>query len=58
MKQIIISLTLLLLPTILLGQVLTLDSCQAKAKQNYPLVKQYGLIEQTAAYNLQNANTA
>lgn len=58
MKQIIISLTLLLLPTILLGQVLTLDSCQAKAKQNYPLIKQYGLIEQTAAYNLQNANTA
>jgi len=57
MKKIIIPLTLLLLPTILCGQVITLDSCQAKAKRNYPLVKQYGLIEQTAAYNLQNANT-
>ncbi len=58
MKKIIIPLTLLLLPSILFGQILTLDSCQVKAKQNYPLVKEYGLIEQTTAYNLQNANTA
>lgn len=40
------------------AQILTLDSCQAKAKENYPLVKQYGLIEQTAQYNISNANKA
>jgi Outer membrane protein len=35
---------------------LTIESCQEKAKNNYPLVKQYGLIEQTKEYNLSNAN--
>ncbi len=40
------------------AQNLTLDSCQSKAKQNYPLVKQYGLIEETAQYNISNANKA
>ena len=35
---------------------LTDEVCQEKAKANYPLVKQYGLIEQTAQYNISNAN--
>ena len=35
---------------------LTVEVCQEKAKANYPLVKQYGLIEQTALYNISNAN--
>ena len=35
---------------------LTVEVCQEKAKANYPLVKQYGLIEQTAQYNISNAN--
>src|ERR1035437_3335796 len=35
---------------------LTIETCQEKAKANYPLVKQYGLIEQTAKYNISNAN--
>ena len=35
---------------------LTIESCQEKTKNNYPLVKQYGLIEQTKEYNLSNAN--
>jgi len=38
------------------AQSLTVEACQDKAKANYPLVKQYGLIEQTAQYNVSNAN--
>jgi len=38
------------------AQTLTIETCQEKAKANYPLVKQYGLIEQTAQYNISNAN--
>lgn len=40
------------------AQILTIESCQEKAKVNYPLLKQYGLIEKTAQYNLSNANKA
>ncbi|KAA6318918.1 hypothetical protein EZS27_031125, partial [termite gut metagenome] len=35
---------------------ITIEDCYAKAKTNYPLVKQYGLIEKTKEYNLSNAN--
>ena len=38
------------------AQSLSVETCQEKAKANYPLVKQYGLIEQTAKYNISNAN--
>ncbi|MDR3653905.1 MAG: TolC family protein [Paludibacter sp.] len=38
------------------AQSLTIETCQEKAKANYPLLKQYGLIEQTAQYNISNAN--
>ncbi|MCP9612988.1 TolC family protein [Coprobacter tertius] len=34
---------------------ITLQECQAKAQQNYPLVKQYGLIEQAKNYDISNA---
>jgi len=37
------------------GQV-TLEVCQEKAKRNYPIVKQYGIIEAIAENNLSNAN--
>ena len=37
---------------------LTLDECQQQAKENYPLIKKYRLIEQSAAYNLSNAAKA
>jgi outer membrane protein TolC len=47
---------LLLLPVLVISQSLTLETCQQKAKANYPLVKQYGLIEQTSQYNISNAN--
>ena len=38
------------------SQSLTVETCQEKARANYPLVKQYGLIEQTEHYNISNAN--
>ncbi|MDP4239866.1 MAG: TolC family protein [Bacteroidota bacterium] len=47
---------LLTIPIFLFAQSLTIETCQEKAKANYPLVKQYGLIEQTAQYNISNAN--
>jgi len=37
------------------GQV-TLEMCREKAMMNYPLVKQYGIIEAIAENNLSNAN--
>lgn len=35
---------------------LTVEQCQLLARQNYPLVRQYGLVERTARYNLANAS--
>ncbi|MDD4032709.1 MAG: TolC family protein, partial [Bacteroidales bacterium] len=35
---------------------LTLEACQEKARLNYPLIKQYGLIEEAEEYNLSNAS--
>jgi outer membrane protein TolC len=37
-----------------LAQTLTLDECQRLAQENYPLIKRYGLIEQTTGYTLAN----
>ena len=34
---------------------LTLDDCQKKARENYPIIKRYGLIERSKQYNLANA---
>jgi outer membrane protein TolC len=56
MRKIIIHLILLIFPLTIFGQSLTLDSCQVKGRNNYPLLKQYGLIEKTADYNIKNAN--
>ncbi|MGC9151207.1 MAG: TolC family protein [Microbacter sp.] len=39
------------------GQI-TIEQCQQKAQANYPEIKQYGLIEQSTAYTLSNANKA
>jgi outer membrane protein TolC len=55
-KLIIFPLLLLLFQPGVKAQSLTIETCQEKAKANYPLVKQYGLIEQTAQYNISNAN--
>lgn len=40
------------------GESLTLESCQALACDNYPLVKQYGLIGQSTEYSVANAAKA
>jgi outer membrane protein TolC len=37
---------------------LSLDSCHAKARRNFPLIRQYGLIDQTTEFTLSNANKA
>ena len=34
---------------------LTLAECYRMARANYPLIRQYGLIEKTQEYNLENA---
>lgn len=35
---------------------LTIESCQQKARNNYPQLKQYGLLEQSEAFSISNAN--
>jgi outer membrane protein TolC len=40
------------------AQGLTIDSCYSLAQRNYPLVKQYELIEKTKEYTLSNASKA
>ncbi len=40
------------------GQSLTIESCQQKAYENYPQIKQFGLLEQAGKYNLSNLSKA
>ena len=57
MRKIIgIIITASLLPLCGASGQLTLEECRLKAQENYPLARQYGLIEQSEAYNLANAN--
>jgi outer membrane protein TolC len=35
---------------------LTIEDCRRKARENYPLIKRYNLIEQAKEYDLSNAN--
>ncbi|MDR1370362.1 MAG: TolC family protein [Dysgonamonadaceae bacterium] len=37
---------------------LTIDGCQLKARENYPQIKQFGLIEQMKEYKLSNLSKA
>jgi outer membrane protein TolC len=55
-KLILFSFMFLMVPLSIYAQSLSIETCQEKAKENYPLVKQYGLIEQTTRYNISNAN--
>lgn len=43
---------LLMVPMLALGQ--TLEECQQAAERNYPLIRQYGLIEKTTAVTVSN----
>ncbi|MBQ3323918.1 MAG: TolC family protein [Muribaculaceae bacterium] len=40
--------------TVTTSAQLTLERCQELARENYPLIKQYGLIEQSSKYTLDN----
>ena len=55
MKRMILSLSFLLAVSCMYGQI-TLEECRQKMQDNYPLVRQYGLIEKTKEYNLNNAS--
>ena len=50
MKRVIFSLSFSLFALLMYGQI-TLEECQRKTRENYPLVRQYGLIEKTKEYN-------
>lgn len=54
MKRSILSLSFVFTAMMMHAQ-LTLDDCQRRAQANYPLVRQYGLIEKAREYNLENA---
>lgn len=54
---VLIAFYLFLSPNILMAQ-LNLDSCQAKAYRNYPMIQQFGLIQQSKELTLSNANKA
>ena len=43
---------LMILPA--MAQAQTLEECQQAAEQNYPLIRQYGLIEKTTSLNVAN----
>ena len=43
---------LMMLPMLAIGQ--TLDDCQQAAEKNYPLIRQYGLIEKTTQLTMAN----
>lgn len=51
MKRIIISAVLLLGALNVFSQIITIEKCQALAQENYPLVKQKGLINQLSENN-------
>lgn len=36
----------------------TLDGCQAMARENYPLIRQYGIVEQMEEFSISNASRA
>ena len=50
MKKLVLALTMV--PMLALGQ--TLEECQQAAERNYPLIKQYGLIEKTTHLTVAN----
>jgi outer membrane protein TolC len=51
-------LLMMLIPSGFAFAQLSLESCQEKAKTNYPLIKQYDLISKSVDYTISNANKA
>lgn len=56
MKRIVLFLSFSLVAILMSAQQITLEDCQRKTQANYPLVRQYDLIEQTKEFNLANAS--
>ena len=54
-KLVNILISLICFPAMAFGQI-TLDECFKKARENYPLIKQFDLIEKSKSYNLAVAN--
>ena len=54
MKRLIFILSLAVCSFYVEAQI-TLDNCQELARENYPLIKQYGLIRQSTEYSVSNA---
>lgn len=54
----IVTVVCVLLNATTTAQILILDSCHSIAQKNYPLIKQYELIEQAKEYSISNANKA
>jgi len=57
MKKIVLTL-LFLFPISYAYPQLKIESCQEKAKANYPLIKEYDLISKSLDYTISNANKA
>ncbi len=56
MKKLILISAVSIISVFAEGQTsLTIDSCYARARQQYPLIKQKGLIDKTKDYNVSNA---
>lgn len=55
MKKLIIQLLLIMFSAVLYSQSISIEKCYQMARQNYPLIRQYELIEQSKDYNLANA---
>lgn len=61
MKRVKIYITIALLFASIISinaQQLTLDECHTKAKQHYPAIAQYNIIEQSKDFDIKNANMA
>ena len=54
MKRILISMCITLVTVLTVHSQLTIEQCYSLARENYPLAKQYGLIEQSSKYTFAN----
>lgn len=54
----LLSLLFLFVSVVLNAAQITLDSCQVKARQNYPVIRQFDLVNKSTDYTLANANKA
>ena len=57
MRKIVIILLMSLSPSALFAQI-TLEQCRTKAREHYPAIRQYDLVEQTRELTLSNASSA